>query len=84
MTQDATPADDLWLENLMALILSGEAVATLARQLPRGGATPLERFVRHFNYPPTSKIKTRHDVQGMGIKAFFFSNVWNYLGVVDG
>jgi len=75
MTQDATPADDLWLENLVAPILSGEAVATFARQLPREGATPLERFARHFNYPPTSKIKTIHDVQEMGFKAFFFSNV---------
>jgi hypothetical protein len=27
LTQDATPADDLWLENLVAPILSGEKPA---------------------------------------------------------
>ena len=48
MTQDATPADDLWLENLVAPILFGEAVATFARQLPRGGVTPLERCSPHI------------------------------------
>lgn len=75
MTQDAIPADDHWLENLVEPIISGEVVATFARQLPRVEATTVERFSRHFNYPPTSRIKTMEDVQEMGIKAFFFSNV---------
>jgi rhamnosyltransferase len=74
MTQDAVPADECWLEELVAPITSGEVVATFARHLPREDASLLERFARHFNYPPSSRVKRLSDVQEMGIKAFFFSN----------
>ncbi len=75
MTQDAIPADEYWLENLILPIASGEAVATYARQIPKDEADPLERFSRHFNYPPASRIQELADVQELGYKAFFFSNV---------
>lgn len=75
MTQDAVPAADGWLETLVAPILSGEVVATYARQLPQPGATPLEAFAREFNYPPASRTKSLQDLPELGVKAFFFSNV---------
>lgn len=75
MTQDAIPADKDWLEKLTAPIITGEAVATFARQLPRPGAAPLERFSRHFNYPSHSTRRTNTDIPELGIKVFFFSNV---------
>ncbi|WP_293914057.1 glycosyltransferase [Deinococcus sp.] len=75
MTQDAIPANDGWLDELTAPILSGEAVATFARQLPRPGASPLEQFSRYFNYPAASRTRTQADIEQMGVKAFFFSNV---------
>lgn len=75
MTQDAIPADESWLEELCAPLLSGEAVAAYARQLPRPEASPLETFARTFNYPPEPALKTRDDVARLGIKAYFFSNV---------
>lgn len=75
MTQDAIPADDRWLENLIAPIRSGEAVATFARQLPRPEASLLERFSRYFNYPETSRVRDATDIARLGVKAFFFSNV---------
>lgn len=75
MTQDAIPTDEQWLENLIAPIVSGEATATYARQIPREDATLLECFARNFNYPPVSKLKVLADVRELGYKAFFFSNV---------
>lgn len=75
MTQDAIPFNDQWLEDLVAPILSGEAVATFARQLPRPEATLLEKFSRYFNYPDQSRLRTEADIEKLGVKAFFFSNV---------
>lgn len=75
MTQDAIPANDQWLEELTAPIVSGEAVATFARQLPRPEASLLEQFSRHFNYPGHSRLRTQSDIPELGVKAFFFSNV---------
>lgn len=75
VTQDATPADEHWLANLVSSIRSGEAVATYARQLPREDAGTLERFARGFNYPARSRVRDLADVDALGYKAFFFSNV---------
>ncbi|AWN23013.1 glycosyltransferase family 2 protein [Deinococcus irradiatisoli] len=75
MTQDANPANNRWLEELVAPIVSGEAVATFARQLPRRGASLLEQFSRYFNYPNISRLRDESDIERMGVKAFFFSNV---------
>lgn len=75
MTQDAIPANDQWLEELTAPIISGEAVATFARQLPRPNASLLEQFSRYFNYPDTSRTRVKGDIEQLGVKAFFFSNV---------
>ena len=75
MTQDAIPANEQWLANLISPIVSGEVVATFARQLPKKDANPLERFARNFNYPAESRIQTLADVHKIGYKAFFFSNV---------
>lgn len=75
MTQDALPANSQWLENLVAPIKSGEAVATFGRQLPRAEASLLEKFSRYFNYPSVSRLRSEADIPQLGVKAFFFSNV---------
>ena len=75
MTQDALPADRHLLERLL-LALSGEGVAAAyARQLPTKGCNVIEHFTRGFNYPDRSRIKTLSDVEEMGVKAYFCSNV---------
>lgn len=74
MTQDAVPADRHMLERLLAPLLAGEAVVSYARQLPRDGCNPVERFTKAFNYPEVSRLKGQEDVQEIGIKAFFCSN----------
>lgn len=74
MTQDAEPADERSLEALVAPLTSGAVDAAFARQLPRPGAGPLERFARTRNYPDTPRTVRRSDVPTLGVMAYFFSN----------
>ena len=74
MTQDAIPKDDKLLENLVAHLKDGVAVA-YARQLPKAGAGHLEIITREFNYPDKSQLRDESDIEKMGIKAFFCSDV---------
>lgn len=66
MTQDALPADGLFLSELVAPIATGRAAASFARQLPYPDATPLARFQRLFQYPPHSPDPT----SGVQLKSF--------------
>ncbi|MDD6208365.1 MAG: glycosyltransferase [Clostridiales bacterium] len=76
MTQDAVPSDSHLLECLLRPLLSDEKVAvSYARQLPGKKAGPVEQYTRLFNYPPESRKKTKDDLEEMGIKAFFSSDV---------
>lgn len=74
MTQDAMPVDEHLLERLTAR-LSGNVGAAYARQLPGAKSSEYERISRSFNYPETSRIKSAADLDTLGIKTFFFSNV---------
>ena len=75
LTQDAVPANSGFLEKLIRP-LSEEGVAVVTgRQLPKADATPMEKLVREFNYPAESHIRSEADVEKMGIKAFFCSDV---------
>lgn len=76
MTQDAVPADDFYIENLIAPIISDDRVAVSSgRQLPKDDARRFEQLVREFNYGPESNIRTKADVATMGIKAYFATDV---------
>ncbi|MCR4806978.1 MAG: glycosyltransferase [Lachnospiraceae bacterium] len=75
MTQDAVPADDKLIENLIAPFKDDSIGAVYARQLPSGSSSPAECFTRGFNYPDESVTKGKDDIEKMGIKAFFCSNV---------
>ena len=74
MTQDAMPKDDRLIEKLVEP-LQGEVAVAYARQLPREDSTPLESYTREFNYPAESRIKSAADLDSLGIKTFFCSNV---------
>ncbi len=75
LTQDALPVDERFLERLTAPLRDGTAAASYARQLPYDDAIPPERLARSWNYPATSQLRSAADIAGMGVKAFFFSNV---------
>lgn len=74
MTQDAVPADGRLLEKLTAH-LKGDVAAAYARQLPREDCSPEERCARAFNYPGKSRIRSAADLEELGIRTFFCSNV---------
>ena len=80
MTDDAVPADEHLIEALVKAFEQrgpqGEAVImAYARQLPDKDCPLAERHTRSFNYPEESCVKTRADLEQMGIKTFFASNV---------
>ncbi len=75
LTQDALPADDKLVEKLVAAFSEPRIKAAYARQLPREDCRELERYTRAFNYPAKSRVKSRVDLETLGIKTFFCSNV---------
>ena len=81
MTQDAVPADDNLLERLTqamsreAAECGVEIVAAYARQLPYEDCRAVERYIREFNYPDRSELRTKEDLRVRGIKTFCNSNV---------
>ena len=75
LTQDAVPADEHFLENLIRPLSAGKVAVVTGRQLPKADATPMEKLIRTFNYPAESHIRSEADVPKMGIKAFFCSDV---------
>ena len=74
MTQDAMPVDRHLVERL-AEALTGNVAVAYARQLPDAGSSEFEKASRQFNYPQASRVKTLEDLESLGIKTFFCSNV---------
>ncbi|MEC3881234.1 glycosyltransferase [Parapedobacter sp. 10938] len=74
LTQDAIPADASALATLMHAFDHPEVGVAYGRQLPRSGATLLERHARLFNYPAYSQLRTRADAPTYGIKTISCSN----------
>ncbi len=75
MTQDAIPADDALIENLLRPLEQETVAVSYARQLAKDDAGPIEKYTRRFNYPDNSVIKGQADIETMGIKTFFCSDV---------
>ena len=80
MTDDAVPADrDLvgrLVEGLKTPGPAGEVTAmAYARQLPNADCAPIERLTRAYNYPDRPLCKTGRDLDRLGIKTYFASNV---------
>ena len=76
MTQDAMPADEYVIGNLVKVLEEDEMTgAAYARLLAASDCNYIEKYTRKFNYPENSRIKSKEDLQEMGIKTFFCSNV---------
>ncbi len=75
MTQDAMPQDEFLLEKLLKGLEGEKVAAAYARQLPAADANPIETYLRAFNYPDKSEVKSAKDIETKGIKAFFCSDV---------
>lgn len=75
MTQDAMPEDYRLVENLIKPLRKENVAVAYARQLPNEQAGEIERYTREFNYPATSIYKSKKDIETLGIKTYFCSNV---------
>jgi len=78
MTQDAVPENEKLIEKLLNSFINNsdrKIAAAYGRQLPSKDSSLSECFTRGFNYPDTDTIKTVEDIEKIGIKAFFCSNV---------
>ena len=76
MTQDAIPSDNNLVETLIDTLEQDTDIAVAyARQLPSSGTSETEKYIRKFNYPEQSITKSVNDIERMGIKTFFCSNV---------
>lgn len=75
MTQDAVPADSHLLEELVRPFEEEEVAATYARQLATKEVGIIEQYTRSFNYPDKEQKKTKKDLERLGIKTFFCSDV---------
>ena len=75
MTQDAVPADRRLVGTLMRCFSNPDVKAAYARQLPREDSKIIEGCVRSFNYPGESAVRSAEDLDTLGIRAIFCSNV---------
>ncbi len=75
LTQDAVPADEHVIEKLLEPYADPWVSATYARQLAEENVGLVERYTRNFNYPKHSRVKSQEDLEELGIKTFFCSNV---------
>lgn len=75
MTQDAIPVDEFLIEELIRPFQNPAVGAAYARQMALTNADEIESFTRTFNYPAESRIKSKADIEALGIKTFFCSNV---------
>jgi rhamnosyltransferase len=79
MTQDALLHSEFCIENLIKPLEADSIAAVYGRQIPREDAVPTEKFARLYNYPEEPIIKGREQIPAMGIRTFFFSNVFSAI-----
>lgn len=75
MTQDAIPTDYELIEKLIKPLEQTGVATAYARQLPKEDCGIIESYTRTFNYPQESIIKSHQDLDKLGIKTYFCSNV---------
>jgi rhamnosyltransferase len=74
LTQDAILANADSLELLVSAFAVPDIGTAYGRQLPRHGADALESYVRLFNYPDRSEVRSFEDRKKYGFRTCFSSN----------
>ena len=74
-TQDALPADNRCLEQLIGAFENPNVAGVFGRQIARPDAPAYERLTREFNYPAEGRVWREADIERLGVKAYFFSDV---------
>lgn len=75
LVQDAVPIGDRMVRRMAESLKNPEHAVVYGRQMPGFGCDLIETFVRFFNYPARSEIKTKERLESGSIKACFTSNV---------
>lgn len=77
LSQDALPAGERWLAELLAPLGDPGVAASFSRQVPRPGANPMERHFLGTHFPPGSPRTMRRCGDGPLLfqRDVFFSNV---------
>ena len=75
LTQDVLLRDEKSLATLVKIFAEDETVGlSYGRQLPHENATNEAKFLRAFNYPPESQLRSFDDRKIFGLKTAFASN----------
>lgn len=72
ISQDIEIKDNKWLYNLVKPIIEKEAEASYSRQISK--FNNIEKYTREYNYPQESYVKTKKDIETMGLRTFFYSD----------
>lgn len=75
VTQDAIPANEFCIENLVSPLKDERIAISYARQLPKPDASLMEQLVRRYNYPEYGVVRSKDDLPRLGIKTYFCSDV---------
>ena len=90
ISQDVVIENEDWLEKLVEPIINNEAAASYSRQISK--FNNIEKYTRESNYPDYSFIKSKDNINELGLKTFFFSdassaikrNIFKKLNYYDG
>lgn len=75
LTQDATIINDKYIEWMVGAANQNKVACVCGRQIAKGDAPLYEKYTREFNYPAASFIRNAGDIDRLGIKAYFLSDV---------
>lgn len=72
VTQDIVIEDEFWLYYLTKDIGKDKIAATYSRQISK--YNNIEKYTREKNYPEKSFVKSKDDIENLGLKTFFSSD----------
>jgi rhamnosyltransferase len=75
LSQDALPADERWLAELVEAFEDPQVAAAYSRQVPRPDANPMERHFLETRFPPGAAIARAGGDGELSLEQVFFSNV---------
>ena len=75
MTQDAMPVDKYLIDELIRPFNDENVYLSYAKQLANKKCKYVEKYIRSFNYPSSDIVKSKDDLETMGIKTIFCSDV---------
>lgn len=79
LTQDAVPATDRWLSNLIRNFKDSKVAGVYGRQIPKKGTRPMGSFFLNTRYPLSKVVKSAGQGK-VDMNTIFFSNANSAIG----